>query len=209
VWAITKGRSYPFLNDFDIDFTSPLATVVLSNKIYDSLPINQLDVLQYQGKPKHDDQAALAAVYTMIAREIGITDGVALLKNVKINKYFWHDASETTTWTGPVTAHATLGALKPLPGAISGQNVIAHIKVHHLVIVRGTYTKSTGGTATHWLLATLVTAKPNGIITTLVANDPWTGWQVEIDPATKTVISPSNFPLKNFKVNAYQPVTLH
>ena len=29
-WAITKALSYPFLNQFDIDFTSPLATLVRS-----------------------------------------------------------------------------------------------------------------------------------------------------------------------------------
>ncbi|MGB7258573.1 MAG: hypothetical protein WBD48_10905, partial [Pseudolabrys sp.] len=207
-WAINKTLSYPFFNDLNIDFTSPLATLVLANNVYVFVPISQLDVSQYKVKPQHADAASLAAVYTMIARGIGIADGVPALEAIKVDRYFWHDATQTATFAGPVTAHASLGVLKPLPGAITNLNVIAQIKVHRLVILRGTYSKTGGGTATHYMLATLDTRNSNNTISTIVANDPWTGWQVEIDPATKTVVSPSNFPLANFKVNAYQPVTV-
>ncbi|MGB7259073.1 MAG: hypothetical protein WBD48_13435, partial [Pseudolabrys sp.] len=208
-WAISQALSYPFLNTPDLDFASPLATLVISNKIFAFVPISQLDVSQYIGVVHHADAASLAAVYTMVARGVGIADNVAQLKAVKINKYYWHDATQTTTFSGPLTLHATLTALTPLPGAITGQNVIAHLKVGRLVILRGTYTKSGGGTATHYMLATMFTKKPNGLPSTIVVNDPWTGWQVEIDPATKMVVSPSNFPLTNFKVNAYQAVTVN
>jgi hypothetical protein len=40
-----------------------------------------------------------------------------------------------------------------------------------------------------------------------VAHDPWTGQQIEIDPASKTVVTPG-FPLRNFVVDGYQPVTI-
>ena len=208
-WAISSALSYPFLNSPDIDFTSPLATLVLSNKVFVFVPISQLDLSQYIGVVHNADAASLAAVYTMIARGVGIADNVEQLKAVKINKYYWHDATQMTTFSGPLTLHATLSALKPLPGAISGQNVIAHLKVQRLVILRGTYTKAGGGTATHYMLATMFTRKPNGLPSTVIADDPFTGWQVEIDPATKMVVSPSNFPLTNFKVNAYQAVTVN
>ncbi|MGH6789168.1 MAG: hypothetical protein ACRECC_05750 [Pseudolabrys sp.] len=208
-WAISSALSYPFLNNPDVDVASPLATLVISNKIFVFVPISQLDLSQYIGVPHHADAASLATVYTMIARGAGIADNVAQLKAVKINKYYWHDATQTTTFSGPLTLHATLTALTPLPGAITGQNVIAHLKVQRLVILRGTYTKAGGGTAKHYMLATMFTKKPNGLPSTIVANDPWTGWQVEIDPATKMVVSPSNFPLANFKVNAYQAVTVN
>ncbi|MGB7259074.1 MAG: hypothetical protein WBD48_13440 [Pseudolabrys sp.] len=206
-WAVSSALSYPFFNDLNIDFSSPLATLMLSNKIFVFVPIGQLDLSQYIGVVHHADAASLATVYTMIARGIGIADNVAQLKAVKINKYYWHDSTQTTTFSGPLTLHTTLSALKPLPGAISGQNVIGQLKVQRLAILRGTYTKAGGGTATHYMLATMFTKKPNGLPSTVIANDPFTGWQVEIDPATKTVVSPSNFPLANFKVNAYQAVT--
>jgi hypothetical protein len=44
---------------------------------------------------------------------------------------------------------------------------------------------------------------------TVLANDPWTGTQVEINPATKKVVTPANFPLKNFTVDGYQPVIVN
>jgi hypothetical protein len=87
-------------------------------------------------------------------------------------------------------------------------NVIGEMNVHRLVILRGTFSKGNGATATHWVLATLYT-KVDGSVRTVVANDPWTGTQVEIDPVTKKVVTPANFPLKNFTVDGYQPVTVN
>ena len=43
---------------------------------------------------------------------------------------------------------------------------------------------------------------------TIVANDPWTGQQVQIDPVTKHVVLPANFPLANFTVNGMQSLTI-
>jgi hypothetical protein len=189
-----------------VNFTSTLATLVSSNLPFAFLPIQQSDKSQYLGNPVHADAASLASVYTMIGRAVGVSDNVALLKNVKIDKYFWHDATQTTTFSGPITSHATLGVMKTIAAAtaLNTTNVIGQMNVRRLVILRGTYTKSGGGTATHYMLGTLYTK--NGVaVNTVVANDPYTGKQLEISPTTKRVVTPG-FPLTNFIVNGYQPV---
>ena len=76
-----------------------------------------------------------------------------------------------------------------------------------IVLLRGPYTA--GATVkTHWMLATSFTVSAAGAVTAVVANDPWTGRQVRIDPATKRVSSPLLFPLAGFKINGFQVVTL-
>ncbi|MGH6789965.1 MAG: hypothetical protein ACRECC_09820 [Pseudolabrys sp.] len=209
-WGITKTLSYPFLNAAD-EFTAPLATLVLGAKGFTFLPIGQLDTGQYLHTPHHADAASLAAVYTMIARAVGITDGVALLKNVKIDKYYWHDATQAATFTGPITAHATLGPLANIAPAarLNGINVVGQMNAHRLVILRGTYsTGDRSAPGTHWMLGTMYT-KFGNIVGSIIANDPWTGMQVEIDPFMKKVSVPANFPLTNFTVNGYQAVTVN
>ena len=208
-WAITRKLSYPFLNDPHIDFASPLATLVRSSKVFVFLPIGQLDKSQYKTEPVHADKASLATVYTMIARAIGITKDIAALRNVTISRY-WDDASQTAHWDGEITAHASLGALRTIAGnaRLDGSNVIGQMDRQRLVILRGSYKKSGGGTATHFMLGTLYT-KAGGAVQAVVAHDPWTGEQVSIDRATKKVISPANFPLANFKVNGYRRVTIN
>src|SRR6185312_10213966 len=91
-WAISKMLSYPFVNSADFNFASPLATLVLKNRIYAFLPIGQHDFSLYRFKPAHADEAALAAAYTMIARAIGAAANVAQLQDVKLDRFFWHDA---------------------------------------------------------------------------------------------------------------------
>jgi hypothetical protein len=76
-----------------------------------------------------------------------------------------------------------------------------------LVILRGTFTRNGGG-AKHWVLGTLFREDSSGSVTAVVANDPWTGRQVTIDPLTKQVIAPADFPLANFTIDAYRPVIL-
>jgi hypothetical protein len=205
-WGISKTLSYPFLSDPDM-FTSTLATLVSNDVVFTFLPISQSDKSLYIGNPSHTATASLAAVYTMIARAIGVSDNVSTLENVKIDKYFWHDATQTTTFSGPITGHATLGALKILTAAahLDATNVTGQMDLRRLVILRGTYTKSGGGTAIHYMLGTMYTKK-GAAVQTIVANDPWTGTQVEIDPVTRKVVTPG-FPLATFKVNGYQPVT--
>ncbi len=206
-WGITASESYPFLN-LPGNFSSTLATLAVSGKVFAFLPISQLDKSQYHSNPAHADQASLAAVYTMIGRAVGITDNVSTLINVKIDKYFWHDSSQTTTFSpSPLTSHATLGAMKTIAAAthLNNTNVIGQMNVHRLVILRGTYTKPGGGTATHYMLGTLYTKSGTAVLS-VVADDPWTGTQVEISPATKKVITAS-FPLANFKVDGFQAVT--
>jgi len=204
-WGITKTLSYPFMNDPD-NFSSTLATLVSSNKVFAFLPIRQGEVSEYTGSSTHSRNASLAAVYTMLARGVGVTDAVANLANVKIDKYFWHDATQTTTFSGPVTTHVTLGVMTSIAAAtpLNAANVIGEINARRAVILRGTYT-SGSSTATHYMLVTLVT-KSGATVKTVVANDPWTGTQVEISPTTKKVVTPG-FPLAGFKVDGYQAVT--
>ncbi len=66
------------------------------------------------------------------------------------------------------------------------------------------HTKAGSGTGTHHMLATLYTKTASNGVNTVVANDPITGTQIEINPTTKRVATP--FPLKNFTVNGYQAV---
>ncbi|MPZ56544.1 MAG: hypothetical protein GEU91_08625 [Rhizobiales bacterium] len=209
-WAITAKRSYPFLNEADIDLAAPLATLVAKKRVYTFLPIDQRDTSQYAGASTGANVASLAAVYTMIARAIGITKNVAALKDVKIDKYFWDDATKTTTWQGPVTTRATLGTFAAIAAdaALNDSNVIGEMKGGKLVMLRGTYTRGNGANAKHWLLGTLFTAQ-GGMVGAVIANDPWSGEQVMIDPLTKKVVSPADFALANFRINGYRPVTLN
>jgi hypothetical protein len=207
-WAITKTRSYPFINNPAIDFRAPLATLVALQRPYLFLPISQLDRWEYTHAPAHADEAALAAVYTMIARAAGVSNKDARLIGAKIDKYFWDDATQVVSWTGPVKTYVVLGGLTVIADdtPLNNANVIGSMNAGKLVVLRGTYKKSGGTTATHWLLGTLYTRDPGNGVNAVVANDPSTGEQVHIDPATKKVIVPADFPLKNFKVNGYRPV---
>jgi hypothetical protein len=207
-WAGSHGLSFPYLVDGMIDFASPLATLVRNSSVYTFLPISEFDKSLYGGPAMHFSQASLAIVYTMIARAIGLTDNVDQLKNVKATRYFWDDATQTTTFRGPVTMHATLGTLQPIaPATPIGNQVTSLMRAQNLVILRGTY--DTGGrTKTHWMLGTLYTKNADNSLALIVANDPRTGLQVQIDPSTKMVVAPANFPLTNFTVNGYRPVSI-
>lgn len=209
-WSISKKLSYPFINSAGLDFSAQLATVVSFRRLVTLLPISQLDPSQYRMKPAHADEASLATVYTMIARATGFASGVKQLQDqlldVRIDRFFWHDARQMTTFAGPATTLVKPGALKPLGTSIAP--IVDQLDAQRLVIVRGTFTNAKGTRGTHWMLATLYTKGPHGSASAIVANDPWTGRQVEIDPVTRKVISPANFPLKDFTVNAFQAVTI-
>ena len=209
-WAITKTRSYPFLNDVDFDLASPLATLVRTSKVFVFVPIRQLDPWEYKNPPLHADAASKAALFAIIARAIGVAKDIAALKKAKISRY-WDDASQTATWQGEVALHATLGTLKPITAGarLDSTNVIGAMQKQKLVILRGTYTTASGGSATHWMLGTLFTRDNSDKLGAVVAHDPWTGRQVMIDPATKKVFSPASFPLAKFRVNGYRQVTLN
>jgi len=209
-WAITKTRSYPFLNDFDLDLASPLATLVRTGKVFVFVPIRQLDPWEYKNPPLHADAASQAALFAIIARAIGVAKDIAALKKAKISRY-WDDASQTATWQGEVALHATLGTLKPIAAGarLDGTNVIGAMQKQKLVILRGTFTTASGASATHWMLGTLFTKDNSDKLGAVVAHDPWSGRQVMIDPATKKVFSPASFPLAKFRVNGYRQVTLN
>ena len=209
-WALTAPLSYPYLNDRNIDFASPLATLVQSNRVFVVVPVDQFDPAQYLTTPAHADDASLAAVYTMIARAVGVTNKDGRLKAVKIDRYFWKDATQTTTWQGPVTTYVTLGALTDIPAgsSLNATNVIGRMNNGRHVILRGAYRKSDGTVATHWMLGTLYTTADDASVATVVANDPASGSQIKINPNTKRVLTP-DFPLSNFRVDGYQPVRIN
>jgi hypothetical protein len=207
-WAINRALSYPFLDDADLVFNASLATLVVAKKVYAFLPIGQRDVSQYRRKPLHANQASLAAVYAMLARAVGTTQQADALQSSTIDT-FWNDRTQTTTFAGPIVEHAALGPLVELTGQIGNGNVTGALKQRHLVILRGSFMQANGRTATHWMLATLYTRNNDNSLGPVIANDPWTGQQVEIDPVTKRVIAPSDFPLANFKVNGLRTVTVH
>jgi hypothetical protein len=207
-WGITAPLSYPFLTP-QIDFVSPLATLVRTSKVFTFLPISQHEALQYNTPPADSDLTALATVYTMIARAIGITQNVPQLTNAAIDKYFWDEAAQTTRWRGAVKDYASLGTLTTIGAVpIDAANVTGAMDNEQLVILRGRYVTEGGDPATHWMLGTLY-RKDGLFITAIIAHDPWTGQQVTIDPATKRVVVPADFPLENFKVNGYRPVTVN
>ncbi|HXD84605.1 MAG TPA: hypothetical protein VN599_09250 [Rudaea sp.] len=211
-WAITKTLSYPYLNNVNFIYFSPLATLVQNNKVFVSLPISQFDNSQYTHKPAHPDGAALATVYTMIGRAVGITEHLATLQgaNATIDRYYWHDATQKTTYSGPVTHRATLGPLTNIAAAahLNGTNVVHAFNHQQLAILRGTFTKS-GKKVEHWMLGTLYVTGAGNVVTSITANDPYTGEQVEISPTTKKVVKPKNFPLTTFVVDGYQTVTVN
>src|SRR5262249_18617334 len=63
-------------------------------------------------------------------------------------------------------------------------------------------------TGVHWMLGTLYTRNASQTVDAVIANDPFTGQQVTIDPTTKKVVAPADFPLRNFTVKGYQRVVL-
>jgi hypothetical protein len=208
-WTMTPGVSFPYLTAAGLHFAAPLAIVVKNNLLYTFLPISQLDKSQYAHKVKHQDEASLATAYTIIARAIGITDDVRTLQDAPIDTY-WDDKTEHAQWRGAVTDHATRGSVMPLSNAepIDENNVIGPLRARQAVIVRGTFKKAGGGKGKHWMLATSFVTDDAGNIVALVADDPWTGLQVQIDPETKQVVEPPDFPLAHFKLDAFQTVTL-
>ena len=180
-----------------------------NDNVFVFLPISQLERAQYATAPHHADRASLAVVYTMIARAIGITHNFAQLRNVKADKYFWTDATQTTRWKGPVKTYAILGALKPIAagtplngnkcdrpdGCAEACHPARHLQEEwrrHCDALDARHALYESG----WRRSERRGGRP------------WTGTQIQIDPKTKKVVSPSNFPLANFKVNGYQPVTL-
>ncbi len=207
-WGITKGYGYPFQSS--AAFASTLATITKPSEPFVFVPIDQFEPTDYATAPAHADKVALATVYTMIGRAVGETHHLSQLTGIKIDRYFWDDATQKTTWTGPVTSFASLSGVRSLSSGttIGDSNIVGALKGRKAVILRGRYTAENGRATIHWMLATLFTSDGSGTTTALVADDPWTGQQVRIDPTTHMVTKPANFPLAGFRVDGYQVVTL-
>jgi hypothetical protein len=208
IWGITLKYSYPYLKPPQLNFKPALATRVVSTLVFAFNPLSQLDASNYLNPAPHSDQASLAACYTMIARAIGDAETVGSLQDVAIDKYFWRDASRRTFWRGPVTSYATLGTFTRIGANASLSNTVAPaMRQGDLVLLHGKYTNG-GAAAESWMLGTLFTADESGPVLRVLANDPVTGLQVQISSSTKMVVSPSGFPLTNFKVDGYTRVTI-
>jgi hypothetical protein len=222
-WKLTKGVATPYL-DLPVGgdaFQAQLAMVIQSAQreritpaaahwsVYVFPPLGQFNDLAYAAPAAHEDAAALGAVYAILGRGIGMTDGIAKLQDVTIDTYF-DDATQTTSWRGLIKQHATRGPWTQIAAAepIGESNIIGAIRAHQTVIVSGSYDNG-DGRKTHDLLATSFTDKKDGTVTGLVADDPWTGRQVLIDPISKAVTAPANFPLQGFNVTRFQTVTLN
>ena len=202
-WGITRTVSYPFLIN-PAAFRSTLATTVNANRIFTFLPIGQLDTTEYMHAAPHASRASEAAVYTMLARAIGVTKNVAALSNIKIDTTYWHDGTKTTTFNGAITTHARRGPALAIAAAtpISAANILGRLKANNVVLIQGA-----SAVGTHSMLATSYTVNAGGTVTALIALDPYTGRQVRISPTTKKVTSPG-FPLTTFKVASYRVLTL-
>jgi hypothetical protein len=202
IWAITRNQSYPFVNDGVAGFTPQLATRPFLNTFTTFLPIDQFDTAEYRIAPHHPSGAALATVYTMIVRSL---EG----RRVPIDQ-FWDDAAQRTSFPPSLLQNVRFGPIVAVPATVrlGNANIIDKLDGGKLVILRGGFMQANGHIGTHWILGTLYTRNPDNSIGTIVANDPWTGQQVAIDPATKRVIVPSDFPLTGLKINAYRTVSL-
>ncbi len=207
-WSITEGVTYPFLTSDKIGFKSTLATLVSQDLIFTFAPISQLEQPEYDNPASNAQRASLAAVFGMIARAAGNAWSDARLIDVKLDRYFWTDSTAQASWTGPVRLYVTLGPLSSLAAAdpLDESNVVGALRAGQLVILRGSY-RDGAARRPHWMLATSFT-EVNGNLSRVVANDPWTGRQVLINPTTKRVISPAGFPLAGFTIDGYRPATL-
>jgi hypothetical protein len=205
VWGITPNVTFPYLKAPGLTFQSPLAITVLGTRIYTFVPISQREPSEYSDPVAHERAAGLAAVYTILARAIGVAKNVAALKNVAIDTYFWNDATLTASFAGPVTNHATLGSVRAIPAAtpLGAANVIGPLRNDRVVILR-----AAAAGKTYWLLATSFITDASGNVTRVIANDAWTGRQVRINPQTKKVVEPSGLALPSITVNGYRIVTL-
>lgn len=208
-WAITPGVTFPYLTVSSIDFVSLLATTVFADQVFVFLPISQLDESQYAGPVVHSERASLATVYTMLARAIGVTQQDATLEDVKIDTYFWSDTAKKTSWVGPISQYLNLGERRTIgqSDTIDDSNVVGALRKHNVAVIGGAYLAPGGRCQKHWMLATSFTVDAAGAIGDVIANDPWTGKQVKIDPRTKSVVSPPDFPLANFSINQYRVVS--
>lgn len=203
-WGITENVSYPFLLNPTI-FRSTLATTVKADRIFTFLPIRQFDRAEYSKPAPHANRASEAAVYTMLARAIGITKNLPRMTAIRIDTTYWHDSTQTTTFNGAITAHATRGPVIELAAAtpISAANILRYLNANRVVLISGPTAQGT-----HYMLATSYQTDGTGKVIGLIADDPYTGQQVRIHPTTKKLVAPAGFRLSTFKVTSFRVITL-
>jgi hypothetical protein len=90
--------------------------------------------------------------------------------------------------------------------SLLNSDLIRALGEDRVVAVRGSY-EGPSRIEPHWMLATSYTVDSAGTVNRIVANDPWTGKQVQIDPNTRSVVAPTPFPLRNWQINGYQIVS--
>ena len=205
LWGITPNLSYPFLEH--VGFKSPLATRKYDGRLLFFLPISQMDTWRYREPVVHQAQASKATVFTMIANAHGIKDPHSWY-DLRIDIYFWEDTIQQSYWRGPITDRAGLGRLTSVGAqdSLLNSDLVRALGQNRVVVVRGGY-DGEAGLAQHWMLATSYSVDSAGAVKRIFANDPWTGKQVQIDPTSRTVVAPAGFPLRNWRLNAYQVVS--
>ncbi len=203
--------TYPYLRNAPLAWQATLATLAIprnsgaTTELITFRPVRQLDDNQYSAPLSYKVWAAQAALYATIARAIGVARDVPALSDVPIDA-FWDVAKKAAVWGGAVREHAAIGALLSVAGqALGSANVKPVLDSDKAAILTGTYTNAAGAKQRHWVLATSYTLDSQRALKDIVANDPWTGTQVKIDPVSKLVVS-QGFPLTGFTVDGYQVV---
>lgn len=207
-WGFSTG-TYPYLL-----FLEQKMHVVTGGYVY--LPVGQRDPSQYSNSilASFANEACKAAVYAMLGRSIGqnfpnqmyaSSNPDAVLQNVPIGQFWLNDT--VGAYLGPLRGLVSLSSKITIPSRveISDSNVIGALKTGNPVVIHGTVK---GNAAGHWMLATDFLTDSNGRVIRLLANDPWTGGQVQINPVNKAIMSgPPGF-FKTFRLDGYQVVTI-
>lgn len=208
IWKIRAGISYPYLA------FAGTRGFVANGLLF--LPIGHADKFQYTNDvlPSFSAKASRAVAFTIIARAIGANhpnrrvvpsnSRSDFLQNVAVNP-FWQ--ASTGGFPGPIANYITLGAKTAVAAntSLNATAAVPALKAGKVVLLHGTVTGKPEG---HWVLATSVVVNSGNVVTRLTADDPFTGGQVWIDPVTKRAVSSPAFTLPNFKIDAFQVVTV-
>jgi hypothetical protein len=158
------------------------------------VPIRQTDFSQYSGssdaskksvEAKMGPDACYAAVKTMIARQSG-------KPNATIDQFYNNPKLPDNVKVG------SSAPLKNIEQLASGSD---------LMIIKGTVSKRDGsGIEDHYMLGTHIAGPSGNKI--IIANDPWTGKQVQLDAASGKIMNPSADDLHSFTAKSYSQVTV-
>jgi hypothetical protein len=144
------------------------------------------------------DQTCLAVDYVMIARAAGD-------KTATVGQFWSGSAGATTSGFSNVPNHTvsiSSTTVKLDSTNANGQLAVVQALNNGPVLIGGSINSSSapGGTESHWMLGVGTSTDSKGS-TAIVANDPWSGTQVKVDPSTGKVVD-----VLNPSTGAYQPL---